>query len=472
MDGRWDELNTDVHQIILSFLWRQKDEASLNAVMQTSRELRLQASALISKIKVANMLALRHFPRHATLRTLELTMRPEKAAMWLQATWAAVPVRLMTVSKVQVHMSSTEGGNAWEDVSDHLEPLLGSISCACPNATSLEVFSLHFGDEEAHLAAAFFQALQLMPHLLELRVDHRPGDEVVQLAGRSAQQWAACFPPALRKLAMPGVAIHDSMLQHLVSMRSLIELEVFSLCAYGARGPFPTVQSEECAWQILRLHGIPAWGLINSFTTWPTGLKLEVSSRLPPRPINFEWALDVPPSEQHQQAFGEAAAKLSASIGDPPSLSLVLAFDRIEDEPSDVVAALALISALAPLDAFLHGVCFRRWRVTAEVLQALTVALPNAVALGLKDCVLDVRAWLRLSIQPRLGCLMVLDKTRITLSQVLTLARDVGQKLDIVVGPGCMTPSDQMAFPKAMQSLSARRNSLDLPPVTIGVFGS
>ena len=105
------------------------------------------------------------------------------------------------------------------------------------------------------------------------------------------------------------------------------------------------------------------------------------------------------------------------------------------------------------------------------MLQALTVALPNTVTLGLKDCVMESGAWLRLSIQPRLERLVVIDKTQITLSQILALARDVGQKLTIVVGPGCMSSTDQMAMQWAMLSLSAQRNSLGQPPVTIRVMG-
>ena len=466
MACRWDQLSIDVHQIILSFLWQQKDEASLNAVMQTSRELRLQTSAMISKIKVTNMLALRHFPRHATLRTLELAMHPEKAAMWLQATWAAVPERLLTVSKVQVQ---TRRG----DVPDHLDALLESISCSCPNATSLEMFSLFNG--KAHLAAAFFRALvRYLPHLLELRVSFIPEtDLVIRLDGGMAQQWATCFPPGLRKLALPGLELHPNLLQLFVNMPSLIELEAFSLCANGARGPFPPVYSEKCVWQLLRLHKLPPWGLINSFTIWPAGFRLEVLSS---QPVGFEWALDVPPSHQQESAVGKAAAKLSACMGDtllPRSglrHELVLSFNTIEDDSSDAVVAATLIRVLAPLDAILHCVSLKRWRVSSEVLQALTVALPNTVILCLKDCVMDSGAWQRLSVQPRLERLLFLGKTRITLSVLLSLVEGAGQKLEILIGPGCMAPSDQTALPKAMKSLSALRNFSDHPPVTVRII--
>ena len=398
-------------------------------------------------------------------------MHPEKAAMWLQATWAAAPERLLTVTKVQVHTISANDEDAWEDVPDHLDALLEAISCSCPNATSLEIFSLLKG--EAHLAAPFFASLgHHLPHLLELRASsHPPNDDVVEVPGSTAQQWAACLPPGLRKLALPGMAIHGNMLQHLVTMPSLIELEAFSLCEYGARGPFPAVQSEACAWQVLRLHDLPAWGLINSFSTWPVGLKLEVSS---PGAVEFEWGLEMPPSRQQALAVWEAAAKLSACIDSPrfPLSCLVLAC-RVESRmsPSEAATAVALIYALKPLDATLQGVRLKRWRVTAGVLQALTMYLPNTVMLGLEDCIVDSGAWQCLSVQPRLERLLFLGRTRTTLAQILVLAEGVKQGLEILVGMGCMTAADRAAVPSAAWSLLELRQFVDRPPVIIRRIG-
>ena len=134
------------------------------------------------------------------------------------------------------------------------------------------------------------------------------------------------------------------------------------------------------------------------------------------------------------------------------------------------MAAAALIRALAPLDAILHGVGLKNWSVTAEVLHALIVALPSTVILRLVDCVMDSGAWQRLSFQPRLERLFFLGKTRITLSVLLSLVEGAGQKLEILIGPGCMAPSDQTALPEAMKSLSALRNFSDHPPVTVRII--
>ena len=48
----WGSLGHDLHFSILSVLKQQKDKDSLQAVMQTSRDLRLLGSSLISAIDV------------------------------------------------------------------------------------------------------------------------------------------------------------------------------------------------------------------------------------------------------------------------------------------------------------------------------------------------------------------------------------------------------------------------------------
>ena len=468
----WGLLSGDIHSIIVEFLWRQNDQASVNAVMQTSRELRLLTSALISKIKVTDMLALRHFPCHATLRTLDLALPVGNAAMWLQATWAVVPERLRPVSKIQVNRDWNCGEEAWDEATiSHLKALPGIISSTCPNTTSLELISLFGGN--GYETYTFLQTLGQydLPHLVEVRASCVP-NETLEVCDWGAIQIATCFPPGLRKLALPGVAIHTihyELLQYLVNLPSLIELEAFSLCplrAIGTMGPFPTVQSEACAWQVLRLQQLPDWALINSFTTWP-GYRLEV---LPPAVENklwtypaFEWGLGVP-NLQLASAVGEAAAKLAACIDNQLHLlshqrrDCLFAFDSVAGSaPSDASVAVALVNALSPLDATLRGIRLVKWRVTSEVLQALTVSLPNTVRLSLEDCVMYSGAWQRLMVQPRLESLSFLRMTRITLSKVMLLPKGVRQHMEILIGLGCMTAADKAAMPEAVLSFAAQR---------------
>ena len=127
------------------------------------------------------------------------------------------------------------------------------MSYTCPNTTSLELVSLFGGSAPATIT--FLQSLRhdTLPHLIELRAGCLPDNEVIEL-NLSTAECAEYFPPGLCKLALPGVAIHHKLLQYLVSMPGLVELEAFSLCRLGAMGPFLKVQSDACAWQVLRLR--------------------------------------------------------------------------------------------------------------------------------------------------------------------------------------------------------------------------
>ena len=187
----------------------------------------------------------------------------------------------------------------------------------------------------------------------------------------------------------------------------------------------------------------------------------------------FDWHLSAT-SLQVASAIGEAAAKLAACIDDPLHLlssqshDFVFAFDNVAGSaPSDVAAAAALVNALAPLGGILRGIRLVKWRVTTEVMQALTVSLPNTIRLSLEGCIMYSGAWQRLTVQPRLECLSFLFKTRITLSQVLLLAKGVRKSMEILIGSSCMNAVHTAAIAKAIVSLAAQRKLVGRPPVII-----
>lgn len=69
-------------------LWAAKDRDSLLAMMQTSRELRLLVSSFIGAIEVSSAASMQPFPRHATVKTLGIWMKPVavvEAPSWLRA---------------------------------------------------------------------------------------------------------------------------------------------------------------------------------------------------------------------------------------------------------------------------------------------------------------------------------------------------------------------------------------------------
>ena len=46
MEGSWDLLSCEIHSEIVSYLWKDKDRSSLQALMQTSTQLRMLVSQL------------------------------------------------------------------------------------------------------------------------------------------------------------------------------------------------------------------------------------------------------------------------------------------------------------------------------------------------------------------------------------------------------------------------------------------
>ena len=63
MDCARDSLSSDMYREIVTTLWQRREKESLNALMQTSRELRLLVSSFISVVSVSDVLALRSFRR-------------------------------------------------------------------------------------------------------------------------------------------------------------------------------------------------------------------------------------------------------------------------------------------------------------------------------------------------------------------------------------------------------------------------
>ena len=136
--------------------------------MQTCKSLRLLVSSFISKMIVgSDMLALQHFPRHATLRYIYLYMHPAEATMWLLATCAAAKQRLESVDIAEIDLYAWEEDdlNQYPSLLEDLEvspesaiQLVGALSKSCPQLRQL-IAKLHREDLPEDVIAAFFQAL-------------------------------------------------------------------------------------------------------------------------------------------------------------------------------------------------------------------------------------------------------------------------------------------------------------------------
>ena len=76
-----------VWECVVRYLGEQRNRSTLDTLMLTCNCLRMRISTSIIRAKITikspDSLQLECFPSHATLRTLDLAMRPEEATAWL-----------------------------------------------------------------------------------------------------------------------------------------------------------------------------------------------------------------------------------------------------------------------------------------------------------------------------------------------------------------------------------------------------
>ena len=82
----WDLLDDDLILQIIAPLCMAKDKASLDALMQTSRSLRVLAASSIpsATLVVDHPQCMGRFPSHATVRAMRIRMEPREAITFLQ----------------------------------------------------------------------------------------------------------------------------------------------------------------------------------------------------------------------------------------------------------------------------------------------------------------------------------------------------------------------------------------------------
>ena len=213
---------------------QEKDRYSLQAVMQTSRELQMVASSFISSIEIHDAFALAHYPKHAAaIISVRLWMRPSHpvethmeppcmVTCWLRST-SAVSNRLAAVACVRVVLPQPSMEDTMEPAV--MDSLLASIGQACPNLRCLCMDGIDRRDEE--LVCSMFTAIgQRLPGIIELQLDLDEGEYWDTYNWpNTGIDWAACLPRGLQKFTS-NAHLHHELLQHLVQMPSLTEVAV------------------------------------------------------------------------------------------------------------------------------------------------------------------------------------------------------------------------------------------------------
>ena len=162
-------------------------------------------------------------------------------------------------------------------------------------------------------------------------------------------------------------------------MPSLTEVAVLTL---SGEGELLEVQSEACAWRILRIEtGSPFLQELGRFTAAMPLLHLKLCD-------NPTWLLGS--AVEGLATMAKAAAWLSQISNCPNELSLEL--NSIAAE-----SAAGVISSLAPLSGPLISLALIDWPVSEGTLDELAAALPNVSKLTLLGCSISSSAWARMS---------------------------------------------------------------------------
>ena len=205
----YNDLPDEIVDLVVGCLARSKDKPAMQALMSTSRRMRLLVSARIYATTTYDQSELRLlFPRHARLRNLTIPrltkkLRPDRGRL-------GSSVLSVDATPLDPNSKRTDG-------------LLDSICIACPLVTRL----------------IFNGLVRCLPSSLS---------------------------DQLHTLRLPRYSPDASELQRLVDIRSI------EILALGDLGHPSEVRSEHCAWRVLELCDPPSVGTVLAFTHWPAGV--------------------------------------------------------------------------------------------------------------------------------------------------------------------------------------------------------
>ena len=444
----------------------------MQAVMQTSRDLRLLASSLVSSIEIRDAFALNHYPKHAAAITsmhLRMGPSPGQAPMepccmvtWLQSTSTACN-RLAAITNIRVELpqSSEEHGEPAEPMDPAvMDSLMASIGRACPNLRRLRIDCIDRDQED--LIRAMFNAIgRHLPRIFEMQLElqlYEDGD--FNIAGID---WAACLPRGLQKFR-GSVRLHHELLQQLVQMPSLAEVVVWSLGDEATE-----VKSDGCMWRILRIEDFQTWRSFSRFAAAMPLLQLYINNAV-------GWELDAT-RQAEGLAVAKAAAWLSQISNCPKELFIGWEINKIPDATSTV----GCISALAPLSS-LVSLELLDWPVTERTLDELALALPNVSKLTLDSCFVSSGAWLRMLSLTSVTDLTIIQHTRnapaldgrgvsktISLAQIIAFASAVLHPMTLNFNRGFVSDADWEDWEIFKETVNEQRQVGGLPQVTVRI---
>ena len=237
-------------------------------------------------------------------------------------------------------------------------------------------------------------------------------------------------------------------------MPSLTEVEVWGLST--GKEELLEVQSEACAWRILKTY-FPSCLELGRFTSAMPLLHLygvnnvEVPS----------WFLG---ADVEGPAMAKAATWLSQLRSCPEKLSLNLRSSR-------TASSTGLISSLAPLAGRLVSLGLCNWPVSVRTLDELAFALPSVSKLSLWNCSISDSAWTRMLSLISVTDLSIggpIDGITIPLAQIIAFASAVSRPFTLAFGGSCVSKEDQAGW-EAFEKSERRQNNA-LQYITVHIY--
>lgn len=352
-----------------------------------------------------------------------------------------------------------------------LTALVLAVGQTFPNLRSLSVDGLAREESKEEPPTAFFQALgKHLPNITTLCVRLNDDADYSHL-DIPGVNWAACLPAGLRKIEL-NVDLHPALLQHLARMPNLTEIEAYGLSMNMGGDDQSTVQSEACAWRVLRLVRFPAYQDVCRFSTWPH-FSLQNSTS---GDTDFSWSLGQHSPEQ-TLATATAAARLATSTNiDMAWFDSGFTIGGNDLPTKEFASAVGVISALAPLADKLQTLCLENWTISATLLDELAQALPNTHTLELRHCIITGEAWVRLLTLTSVTRLSISAQgpfyppaswPRLTLHEATVFSASVPRAMTLSLSSAALKAGDVAAWDIFLESLEMRRMALGLPPLTI-----
>ena len=444
-----ESLTTDHHRQILLILWRDGDHASLQSLMETSRDLRLLVSSMITRVSINSPIDQPPYPKHAaSIQVLDLThmgrrcdpdvviesLKRRSSESWDPLTWMQSgaasmeerhsQIRLgaarMEALRVRVAANDVIAMGEWLALRQSPAPfsnvfqtaktvlidiskvkdairyreLVGVLFKVFPACSGLQIYGVDF--RSWSFSTIIIPITLASPSHLEIHSTYLQMPHVLRVA--SADFYALHGGPAgpwsnLCKLTIPGVILDNNAVQKLVKWPSLTELQFGSLELIHPC----VIPSEGCAWKVLQMDRLPSVDDVLAFTHWPA-VQFKPSNHMSD-PLGFHFRMMPSSSAESDRRHQKGSLKLAVerlATGNWDATHWPASFTLFCSEGTCLLAGI--LPCLLPIASWLGSLTLDGCQIPSahgpvvEELLFLLGAMPGTSGLILSSCLVSEEA--------------------------------------------------------------------------------